>query len=331
MRGKDGKYCCQRALTIQLGNATGDCLPVRLAVARLSGCGPKPEELTGKQGIHTETVTGMVLSGPQPEPCCAEVMVSGPKVLTAPVALAPACCPANCQPRRPALGCLTMPAPPPPPAPVGKPAPPPPVCAPPAPPVAVNRWIVAPPRPMQQPMVTGPSLEYVPFIAPPGVNWVPAPLPEPVPFPPFNPNQPNMVFATRSLPPNAMRRSLPRPGPETDHPSHVCVVRESGKSRLAMAKDDCCSLSVRMSLEAPQIGVLQFAAGAKYVHVSGRMWKASADEVDMYPDGRVILTGHVKIVSDKAGVATALKANHVCLHVKDGKVKKVDGGMFSNR
>jgi hypothetical protein len=92
--------------------------------------------------------------------------------------------------------------------------------------------------------------------------------------------------------------------------------------------DGTRSSSIRMKVGMEQVGCLCFAAGQKYVHVTGKMWKACAEHVEVYNDGRVILTGHVKVSSDTAGVCSSLKAERVCLQVKHGKVKKVAGDVF---
>jgi hypothetical protein len=121
---------------------------------------------------------------------------------------------------------------------------------------------------------------------------------------------------------------LPRRSPLA---SHIHVVHEAGKSKLRMeAKDGLASTSVRMKVDGEEMGCLHFVAGKKHVHLTGKMWKACADHVELYDDGRVILTGHVKVVSDKVGVCASLEANRVCLQVKQGKVKKIAGGMFTH-
>jgi hypothetical protein len=111
--------------------------------------------------------------------------------------------------------------------------------------------------------------------------------------------------------------------------SHISVVHESGKAKLQMRKDGVCSTAVRMKLATDEAGCLRFAAGKHHVHLTGKMWKASADSVELYDDGRLILTGHVKVASDKAGVCASLKAERVLLRVKHGKVEKIAGGVFS--
>jgi hypothetical protein len=116
------------------------------------------------------------------------------------------------------------------------------------------------------------------------------------------------------------------------HSSHLRIVHESGKARVQIkSKDGLCSTSARIKVSTDSVGCLHFAAGAKHVHVSGTMWKAQADHVELFDDGRMVLSGHVKVVSDKVGVCASLKAEHVCLRVKHGKVEKISGGMFSKQ
>jgi hypothetical protein len=332
LHDKDGKSCCMRKMCIQLGKVEGDRFPVQVSIAQPSGCGPMTDQLSGKQAVHLDTITGLVLSGNQPEPCCAEVMVSAVKSLP-PVVHMPPCCPAvsaakvirSVELPRPSCPSMSAPLAPP----VCQPAPPPPP-VPCPPPVAMtppmNVWGA---RISNQPMPVCPGYQtYGPCIGPSCPTWLPPPIPEPMPVPP-----PGLLVTGAPLPPvmRAMSAAAAGRRAQDDHHSHVVVVHESGRSKLAMSKDDECSRFVRMTMATPEAGILQLAAGHKYVHVSGMMWKACADDVELCPDGRIILTGHVKVVSDKAGVSSSLKANHVCLRVHDGKIKKVDGGMFSKR
>ncbi len=298
---KTGKSFC-RTLRVQLGKAEGECVPVHFSVTG-ADVGKPHEKLEVQQAVHFDTVTGLVLSGNGPEPCVAEVVVSPSKArVVVPETLPP--------PRpAPAKPCGTF-------ARVQPPLPPPmPIASSPSRcPVEPMYW--------RAPMEPAP-VSYFPY-APPG--YVPAmPMPQPgyMPYPPVMLTSVPAPMAPPSLPP------LDAKVYQVHHTSHISVVHEAGKARLQMMKDGVCSTSVRMKLETDEVGCLRFAAGNHHVHFAGKKWKASADSVELFDDGRMILTGHVKVVSDKVGACASLKADRVCLRVKHGKVEKIAGGVFS--
>jgi hypothetical protein len=151
------------------------------------------------------------------------------------------------------------------------------------------------------------------------INWAPMPAPP-------------VKFTNLMMPANPpMMAVIPAmPKMYTIHrTSHIRVVHESGKAKLQMQKDGVSSTAVRLKYHTDEAGSLRFAAGEKHIHLSGKMWKATADHVELYDDGRVILIGHVKVISDKVGVCASLKADRVALRVKHGKVEKISGGVFS--
>jgi hypothetical protein len=296
-----GKPFCRR-LEVHVGKAQGECVPVHFSVTSADG-GKNVEKMQVEQAVHFDTVTGLVLGGSGPEPCLAQVVVS------------------------PVAARMAPPAPLPPPIPAAPKA---------IDTVARVRAALPPPAPIAAcpPGCPGEPMFWRPPTDPSGISFVPYPPPGFVPYMPMQ--QPGY------LPPApVMLTSIPAPvNPPVALPidakvyrlnrtSHICVVHESGKAKLQMRKDGVCSTAVRMKLETDEVGCLRLAAGKHYVHLTGKMWKASADAVEMYDDGRLILTGHVKVVSDKAGVCASLKAQRVCLRVKHGKVEKVNGGVFS--
>jgi hypothetical protein len=102
----------------------------------------------------------------------------------------------------------------------------------------------------------------------------------------------------------------------------------TGKHWLEMKCADGTTTScVREEVTTKDMGKLRFAAGQKYVHVSGRMWKAHADRVEMAGDGSIVLCGHVKVLSDKVGACASLKADCVTVQLKkDGAVDAIHVG-----
>src|SRR5262249_11706211 len=100
--------------------------------------------------------------------------------------------------------------------------------------------------------------------------------------------------------------------------AQVEIVRKCGKARLHMTGDGCSTTCVRMVVDRGQTGPLKVAAGQKHIHVHGKKWKAHADHVQIGADGRVVLCGHVKLISDKIGVCTSVKAEKLCIQVKHG-------------
>jgi hypothetical protein len=298
---KAGKPCC-RTLHLRLGKAQGECVPVHFSMT--SGDAGKPvEKMTVEQAVHFDTVTGLVLGGPGPEPCVAELVVTPVKTRMAPPAPLPPPIPAAPK----AIDKMArVRAPLPPPAPI---APSPAYCT---------------GEPMFWRLPADPSgISYVPYPLPSFVNHPPMPTPAFVPHPP-------VVLTSIPVPLNPpVIAPFDAKVYRLHRTSHICVVHESGKAKLQLRKDGVCSTAVRMKLETDEAGCLRFAASKHHVHLTGKMWKASADSVEMYDDGRLILTGHVKVVSDKAGACASLKAQRVCLRVKHGKVEKINGGVFS--
>jgi hypothetical protein len=90
-----------------------------------------------------------------------------------------------------------------------------------------------------------------------------------------------------------------------------------------MKRDDSCLTCARMTVAAGEAGKLRLAAGKKRVHVQGAEWKASADEIDVCGDGRVVLHGHVKLACDKIGACAKVKAAELCVQVRHGKFEKI--------
>jgi hypothetical protein len=297
---KAGKSFC-RTMHVQLGKAEGECVPVHFSVTG-ADAGKPDEKLEVQQAVHFDTVTGLVLSGNGPEPCVAEVVVSPlkkrvtvPEPLTLPNPVATA-------------SCGTFPR-------VQPPLPPPmPIASSPPRPVEPMYW--------RAPVEPAP-VSYFPYPPPGYVPAMPMPQPGYMPYPPVMLTSVPAPMAPPSLPP------LDAKVYQVHHTSHFSIVHEAGKARLQMMKDGVCSTSVRMKLETDEVGCLRFAAGSHHVHLAGKLWKASADSVELYDDGRMILAGHVKVVSDKVGVCASLRADRVCLRVKHGKVEKIAGGVFT--
>ncbi len=104
--------------------------------------------------------------------------------------------------------------------------------------------------------------------------------------------------------------------------AHVYLV-QGCKSRLKLESDGTSACCTRMMIDKGQAGALTVAAGKKYVHVRGKMWKAQADEVEICPDGRVFLCGHVKLACDKIGVCASVKADKLCVQVKHGRFDRI--------
>jgi hypothetical protein len=111
----------------------------------------------------------------------------------------------------------------------------------------------------------------------------------------------------------------------TQGATSIEIVHNGGKSRLHVTGGDCATTCVRMVVERGQTGALSMAAGKKYVHVNGKKWKAHANRVQICPDGRVLLLGNVKFLSDKVGVCTSVKADKLCVRVKQGCCDRIEG------
>jgi hypothetical protein len=105
--------------------------------------------------------------------------------------------------------------------------------------------------------------------------------------------------------------------------SHIHLVHEGEKARLKIETEGFCGTCVRMCLDAGDGEKVSVAAGKKRIHVSGKHWKAHADKIEMCEDGKVVLTGHVKMIGDKVGVCTSIKAKQLTVKVKTGKCEKM--------
>lgn len=136
-------------------------------------------------------------------------------------------------------------------------------------------------------------------------------LPEPIPVP--------GVVMPVSARERALTPTLPRGKPI----QHVRLIREDGKSRLRMFAADACTVCVRMTREAAPTGRITLAAGKKSIHVTGANWKALADEVDLEPDGRILLRGHVKLTCERLGASASVKAEELCVQVRQGKFERI--------
>jgi hypothetical protein len=255
--GPEGIY----ALRVHLDNPAKGSVRVELETQKVQvGCGgyKVPVVFRGCKTVDLDTVTGLVLSGDDPEPLCAQVTVRAvpPTTPPYPVPVAAPPCP---------LASSWCPAPA--------------VCMPPPAPMVLSKAPLAVPEPMPLPTAIIP----------------------PAPF--------QVCTATTPCPPcrGAQVRLL-----------HGC-----GKSRLQIMSDDGSTTGVRMVVERGQAGMLSMAAGKKFVHVMGKKWKAHADQVEVCPDGRVILTGHVKLVTDKIGVCATVKAEKLCVQVRHGCLDRI--------
>jgi hypothetical protein len=89
-----------------------------------------------------------------------------------------------------------------------------------------------------------------------------------------------------------------------------------------MSGDGVSATCVRMVLKTDECGEMKFAAGKRQVHVGGRQWKACANKVELVGN-RLVLTGKVKVISDKVGACSALRAGRVTLELHGGRIEKV--------
>jgi hypothetical protein len=169
--------------------------------------------------------------------------------------------------------------------------PPPMPCVPPMPPPAQPPQTVTMPAPMP--------------VAPPSVC-----LPEPLPLPAPAPSVQVIERCVATV-------------PACCSTAHVELVRCCHKTTLAVQCEGVSAKSVRMTLDKGACGSLTVAAGKKHVHVHGKKWKAFADKVSIQADGRVLLSGHVKLLSEKLGVCASVKADELCVQVKDGAFEKI--------
>jgi hypothetical protein len=260
----------------------------RTAKLHLQLTGKEPgSRMEAVQVVHLNKATGVALAGKAPEPCCAEVTVRAvkPGVVSAPKK-APLPAP------MPVHSIVHSYAPVPPPAPVAWPVPP----------MAFNPPIMPAPVPAMPTPVA-------PAYAPP--MTIVAPMAPPAVLPPAH--MPMQVIHARHIVTAAK-------------PTCVELCKACGKNRLhVQAKDGTTSKGVRMTVECPSIGALHLAAGKKYVHISGKEWKASADHVQWHDDGRIVLTGNVKLSCDHIGCCATVKAEKLCVQVRGGKFEKIVG------
>jgi hypothetical protein len=162
--------------------------------------------------------------------------------------------------------------------------------------------VTSPVRFLEHPPTYVPPVSVYPLSSStPAPTCTPAPLPMPVPMPPQA-----MVPCSISMPAKIVRTS------------HIRLVHEDGKSRLQCKGEDCSLSVVRLTREAPAIGKLTIAAGKKYIHLTGKEWKACADAVEIRDDGRIVLRGHVRLTSEKAGARAKVQADELCVQLRRG-------------
>jgi hypothetical protein len=112
---------------------------------------------------------------------------------------------------------------------------------------------------------------------------------------------------------------VPAPMPLRMHKT-AYLVKENGKSRVELRGAATSSKATRMTCEEGVCGKLHLSAGKKFVHVSGEKWKAQADKVELTIDGRVLLSGHVRLTCDKFGEGSTVKGDKVGLRVQYGRL-----------
>jgi hypothetical protein len=275
------------------------------ANAPAPGCGPVGEVLQANPVGTCGKVVAMPPACPTlvPHPCRTEIV----KVKE----LAPlACFPAH--PPVPSMA-LVFPNPVPLPPPMTLPQPMAQAC-PPLPPMPPM-----PPMPMLMPPPPAPPL---PPMVHPAPAWV---------HPPFAGPRMNLVeLVPPPIPVHLLASTVPPAPPESDEDgtiltSKIHIVREGGRSRLELEDSDgCCATCVRMGYKVGPNSKVTVAAGAKQVHVSGLLWKASADEVQILDGGkRVALSGHVKMTSEKASCRARLAGEDVEIVLKEGQIEQI--------
>jgi len=147
-------------------------------------------------------------------------------------------------------------------------------------------------------------------------NYIPEPMPVPLPM---TPPPPPPVVANHP----AVRNAVCVPASVKSRTSHIHLVQGCAKSRVCVESEGTATTGVRMTVKAGNVGEVTVAAGKKYVHISGKQWKASSDEIELRDDGHVILVGHVKVVSDKLGTETSVKSEKLCLEVRKGQFERI--------
>jgi hypothetical protein len=138
-------------------------------------------------------------------------------------------------------------------------------------------------------------------------------LPEPLPYP------------TPVYPPpaQAFQPCVAAVRVTTCNQTHLHLVKESGKSRIEFKNEDGSTICARMTMDKGMTGKLVVAAGKKHIHLHGQKWQAWADEVTISPDGRIEMSGHVKLLCDKIGVCASVKAEKLCVQFKHGSFEKI--------
>jgi hypothetical protein len=127
---------------------------------------------------------------------------------------------------------------------------------------------------------------------------------------------------TPVIPPTA---NEPDDGPNTILTSKIHIIREGGRARLELEDSEgACATCVRMGFKVGTNRKIHVAAGTKQVHVSGAQWKAYADEVQILDGGkRVVLSGHVKMTSEKPGCRAKMEGEDVEIILKDGSLEQI--------
>lgn len=167
-----------------------------------------------------------------------------------------------------------------------------------------------PMMPTQAPLCLPMPAPGFPLIYPVQSARIPDPIPLAILAPPFFQSYPSMSPAIM----------IP---PKPAHRASVKLVYESGKARLRLESEGTSMECLRMKLEAGAAGAVRLSAGKNHVHIAGMKWNAQADSIELGDDGRIVLAGHVKLMSDKLGVCAAIKADRLCVQVKAGKFEKI--------
>jgi hypothetical protein len=172
-----------------------------------------------------------------------------------------------------------------------------------------------PSMPMYCPPPTPPVAQI--FINDASPRRIPEPIPVYGPYPSYVPPSPIMPASLTLPAPTLVPVAYPV------HRASVRLVYESGKPRLSVKSEGMTTECLRMKLEAGAAGAVRLSAGKNRVHLAGTKWKAEAERIELGDDGRIVLTGHVKLMSDKLGVCAVIKADRVCVEVKAGKFEKI--------
>jgi hypothetical protein len=282
----DAKSHGDSILHVHVTPAAPGCVNVELLLHKSRpGCGgpQAPVIFRGGQTVDLDTVTGMVLASGEDTEPC--------------------CAQVTVRTVKPSVAC-----------------PVPPTCPCPTYHMAHPQAPCMPPAPMNVTMPTH-------------TGFMPQPMPMPAPsrylqhppqyFPPSPPYPLARELASQErVAPKVQLCTTTMPCPVCPA-THVQLRSCCGKSRLEMKGDGCSTTCVRLAVSRGQTGTLSMAAGKKHVHVKGTKWKACADQIDIYPDGRVVLSGHVKLMSDKIGVCASVKAEKLCVQVKHGCLDRI--------